>query len=255
MPKSELYSQCLHEVPLRRATLRVKDVSAAPNPRRHILIIEDDSSVRETMALVLASQGYEVTTARDGLDALQQFKTRVPDLVLCDLEMPRMSGFELLSIIRRRFPEVGVVAMSGAFDTDVVPDGVVADAFYVKGGSKLQKLFCIVADVMHSSARWVSAHARELPPIWAPRIGKDASGTLYALVACPECLRSFALPVPNSEATVMDTQCIFCLTDIRYMPGSSIPGLPSRNANDIRINTQGDEQNLVSKLRAAAKGR
>ena len=255
MPKSEQYSQSLYEVPLRRTTLHSKDPSAAPGSRRHILIIEDDSSVRETMALVLASQGYEVSTAKDGLDALQQFKTRVPDLVLCDLEMPRMSGFELLSIIRRRFPEVGVVAMSGAFDTDVVPAGVVADAFYVKGGSKLQKLFGIVADVLHSSARWVSAHAKELAPVWAPRIGKDASGTLYALVACPECLRSFALAVPNVDETVMDTKCIFCVTDIRYMLGSSIPGLPSRNANDIVVNAQASGQNVGGKLRAAAKGR
>jgi CheY-like chemotaxis protein len=254
MQKSEQCSQSAHEVPLREA-LRPKLVSVASTPKRHILIIEDDSSVRETMALVLASVGYEVSTAKDGLDALQQFKATVPDLLLCDLEMPRMSGFELLSIVRRRFPEIGVVAMSGAFDSDVVPDGVVADAFYVKGGSKLDKLFSVVAEVMHSSARWVNAHVRELTPVWAPCISKDASGAVYALIACPECLRSFALAVPNADAIIMDTKCVFCLTEIRYMPGSSFPGLPSRNANDIIVNTESAGQNIDGKLRAAAKGR
>ena len=47
--------------------------------------------------------------------------------------MPQMSGFEFLSVVRRRFPELLVVAMSGAYDSgDSVPGGVIADAFYAK---------------------------------------------------------------------------------------------------------------------------
>ena len=48
--------------------------------------------------------------------------------------MPQMSGFELLSVVRRRFPEIPVIAVSGAYETgDRVPGGVIADAFFAKG--------------------------------------------------------------------------------------------------------------------------
>ena len=57
----------------------------------------------------------------------------VPDVILSDLNMPGMSGFEFLSVVRRRFPTVKVIAMSSAFAVDDIPPGVAADAFYQKG--------------------------------------------------------------------------------------------------------------------------
>ena len=71
--------------------------------------------------------------AADGLAALSEINEEVPEILLSDLKMPGMSGFELLSAVRRRFPAIRVVAMSGAFSGHQVPDGVTADAFYAKG--------------------------------------------------------------------------------------------------------------------------
>ena len=195
--------------------------------KRHILVVDDNSSVRETMALVLASKRYEVSTAKDGLDALFQFKTGAPDLLLSDLEMPRMSGFELLSVVRRRFPAMVVVAMSGTYEGDSVPAGVLADAFYAKGRNEPEKLLRIVADLLRTSASRVSTHARELAPVWAPRISRDASGTSYVLLTCPECLRSFSLAAAEATPAILDTKCVFCLSDIRYMVGSAVSGPPA----------------------------
>ena len=56
-------------------------------------------------------------------------------MILSDLNMPGMSGFEFLSVVRRRFPTVKVVAMSSAFTVDAIPPGVAADGFYQKGSS------------------------------------------------------------------------------------------------------------------------
>jgi len=226
--------------------------------KSNILIVDDNASVRETMALVLASQRYEVATAKDGLDALFQLKVHVPDLLLCDLEMPRMSGYELLSVVRRRFPDMGVIAMSGSYENELVPAGVLADSFYAKGRNETAKLLQMVADLLRTSAARGRSHAQEVAPVWAPRISRDASGTFYVLLTCPDCLRSFSLEAMQATTTILDTTCVFCLGDIRYMIGSPIPGLPSRGTFDnvICISqaasrfTDGDK-----KLHATAKGR
>ena len=60
-------------------------------------------------------------------------KQELPDIIVSDLNMPGMSGFDFLPIVRRRFPAIRLIAMSGAFTGNEVPPGVVADAFYPKG--------------------------------------------------------------------------------------------------------------------------
>ena len=85
------------------------------NPsKRQILVVDDDPYVRETVALLLISAGYDVFTARNGFDALLQLRKMLPDVIVSDLDMPDMSGFELLSVVRRRFPRILTLAMSGA---------------------------------------------------------------------------------------------------------------------------------------------
>ena len=76
-----------------------------------ILIVEDDESVRRSYADVFSYLGYGTRTAPDGLAALIEIREKVPDILLSDLNMPAMSGFELLSVVRRRFPSVYLIAM------------------------------------------------------------------------------------------------------------------------------------------------
>ncbi len=70
-------------------------------------------------------------------------KRELPDIVLSDLNMPGMSGFDFLPIVRRRFPGIHLIAMSAAFTGNEVPPGVVADAFYPKA-TGLRDLLCIM---------------------------------------------------------------------------------------------------------------
>src|SRR6476620_12746644 len=126
MSKSEHYFQPSPNEPAHASVANPEGTSASSIRTNHILVVDDNSSVRETRALVLATKQYDVSTAKDGLDALLQLKSAAPDLLLCDLEMPRMSGFELLSVVRRRFPAMGVIAMSGSYESELVPAGVLA---------------------------------------------------------------------------------------------------------------------------------
>src|SRR5689334_13857836 len=97
--------------------------------------------MRELMAMILTEEGFEVSTAADGLDALAQMRFSIPDLIISDLQMPRMSGVELLSVVRRRFPAVPVIAVSGSFDMGgFSPSDVMADAFYPKSSCHPDKL-------------------------------------------------------------------------------------------------------------------
>lgn len=105
-----------------------------------LLVVDDNPCVREMMADLLLSQGYEVLTAQDGLDALRQLQERLPDLIISDLRMPRMSGFEFLAIVRQRFPHIPTIAMSGEFPLDEPPTGLPADAFLPKGNCTIDQL-------------------------------------------------------------------------------------------------------------------
>lgn len=67
-----------------------------------LLVVDDSISARSTLSVLLQDTGYDVRTAIDGLDALNQIRKDSPDLVLTDMEMPRMTGMELTSMMKSR---------------------------------------------------------------------------------------------------------------------------------------------------------
>jgi CheY-like chemotaxis protein len=102
--------------------------------KRQVLVVDDDPSVRESVAGLLTSAGYDVASAEDGLGALSRIKNALPDVIISDLNMPGMSGTELLAVVRQSFPQILTVAMSGAYDdSDALPPEVIADGYYPKG--------------------------------------------------------------------------------------------------------------------------
>lgn len=124
----------------------------------HILVVDDEPGVRESLQMLLISKGYDVAVAEDGVDALLQIERMPPDLVVSDLNMPRLSGFEFLPVVRFRFPQIAIVAMSGDYQGDDVPFGVVADRFFAKGQHGTQYLLTAIEELVHASADRPSAH-------------------------------------------------------------------------------------------------
>jgi len=82
-----------------------------------VLIVDDDESLRESLALVLGAEGWEVSVAADAAQALARFDEANPDLVLCDLRMPGRDGLSLLPELSRRRPDAPVILMS-AYGTE-----------------------------------------------------------------------------------------------------------------------------------------
>src|SRR5260370_5309630 len=74
-----------------------------------IVVAEDNAVLLGTLSEILKRCGYSVRTASDGSHALAEIRYRAPDILLSDLNMPGMSGFELLSIVRRRYPTIRVI--------------------------------------------------------------------------------------------------------------------------------------------------
>jgi DNA-binding NtrC family response regulator len=186
-----------------------------PGSSKTILIVDDEEPIRTSLAQILSRLGHGVRSASDGFSALCEMRLGVPEILLSDLNMPGMSGFELLSVVRRRFPAAQVVAMSGAFPGDAVPAGVAADAFYEKG-TNVGLLLEILQRLIQAERQPPTRHSGETAPIWIPRNGHDASGDAYVTLACPECLRTFAQVVDASVTVIRQADCVHCSTLIRY---------------------------------------
>ena len=209
--------------------------------RREILVVDDDTAVRDSIGLVLKMAGYAVSLAENGFDALLQLRRAFPAVIISDLNMPQMSGFEFLSVVRRRFPGIPVIAMSGAYHYgDAVPGGVIADVFYAKGMSNPDELLKIVANLIQTSAARAVAHQKESAPVWIPRNGKDSHGIPYVVVTCTECLRSFPLSVVTEDLQkIQETPCLFCAGTVRYIIDFSLSIVSPRPEGKIPATVPG----------------
>ncbi len=199
--------------------------SSSAEPRAHLLVVEDEPTIRQLFATLLSSAGFSVAQAQDGFAALEEVRRKRPALILSDLNMPRMTGFELLSVIRRRFPSIHVIAMSGAFAGDSVPAGVAADAFYEKSGRHISTLVNVIDSILQSGRRndaptvdGNSAQPEAEPSValWVTRRGAPIQGP-YTLLTCFQCLRSFPHPIEEEpDMSIHQTPCVFCATPISY---------------------------------------
>ena len=113
-----------------------------------VLVVDDEAANRELISDILADEGYDVVTAQDGLDALNQLAVPLPDVIISDLRMPRMSGVEFLAVVRRKYPDVPLIAISGEFEGNKVPPGVPADAYLPKGSYTFEQLRTTITELI-----------------------------------------------------------------------------------------------------------
>jgi DNA-binding NtrC family response regulator len=84
--------------------------------KRKILVVDDEDALRTVLSAELNSEGYDVGTAADGIEALSELEKTRYDLVLLDIKMPNMNGFEVLKVIKEKHLGTKVIMLTGFAD-------------------------------------------------------------------------------------------------------------------------------------------
>jgi CheY-like chemotaxis protein len=125
--------------------------------KKQVLVIEDDEAIRDVVLMFLEWEGYEVITAEDGIDGFKKLEDIIPDLILLDLLMPRMDGYEFIKLLRRRqgkltsIPVIAFTANTQAHTdidqiefTDLIPK-----PFHLEDLLKKISTFCDIPHAVH----------------------------------------------------------------------------------------------------------
>ncbi len=189
--------------------------------KKRVLIVDDDADIREALGMFLQQEGYAITTASDGFQALTQIGLATPDVIVSDLNMPRMSGHEFLCVVRQRFASIPVIAMSGDYDSSQrFPGGLVADAFFAKGRRHPNELLSTLTTLLQSPPSRQNCNPPASPQ--TPRYGRDSKGAAFMMLTCGECLRSFKTGLGQSaESETRQATCTFCDAQVLYAGANS----------------------------------
>ncbi|MDO9577092.1 MAG: response regulator [Candidatus Cloacimonadales bacterium] len=113
--------------------------------KKHILIVDDEFSIRELCKELLEEEGYKVTLAVDGQDAIEKMDFEIFDLFLIDMTMPRIGGFELMKMIKAKQPLAVIVILTGFSSIDGAVKAVQAGAYqYLSKPINADELFDVV---------------------------------------------------------------------------------------------------------------
>ena len=177
-----------------------------------VLLVDDEPLIRKVMSGHLVAAGYVVQMAADGLDAVTKLRAGLPDLIISDLNMPRMSGLELLAVVRKRFPQIPVLVISSV-PADEMRREVAADAYYHKSGVGFQQLLETISDLTRKPP------LRNAPPLieTGPAQARlDMEGN--SIIRCEDCLREFGIPpVPKIVRYENWAICLHCGKIVQFL--------------------------------------
>ena len=112
-------------------------------PKTSILVVDDNATMRDLLVDTLDAIGYHPTGASDGSEALQKLKEEKFDLIITDIMMPGIDGIALLKMVRKDYPNLPVLFITGVASPEVVdrasPDGFLAKPFRISHIEQLIK--------------------------------------------------------------------------------------------------------------------
>ena len=166
-----------------------------------ILVIDDDTSLRRVLEYNLEEQGYEVRTAADGEEGLELFAEQEPDLVITDLKMPGMGGFQVLSAVKERAPDTIVIVITAFGDVETAVKAMKLGAYdYVTKPFNRDELKLVVQKALE--LRELSAENRRLKE----ELGERAEfREIIGISRAMERVFAVIRKVADTEATVLVT--------------------------------------------------
>src|SRR5579884_949371 len=174
-----------------------------------IMLVEDDNNLREIYEARLQAEGYTIVSAKDGEEALAVAKAEKPDLVISDVMMPKISGFEMLDILRNTdgLKNVKVIMLTalGQVDDQQRASKLGADKYLVKSQVTLEDIVREAHTLLddNASADAAAASATPAPAAPAPTPAPDpapAAATPAAPVATPPAAPTTTPPVDPTPA-------------------------------------------------------
>ena len=131
-----------------------------------VLLVDDDPLIRKYILRHLQAAGFAVRVATDGLDAIQKLRGGPLDFIISDLNMPGMSGFEFLNVVRKRFPQIAVIVMSGVSENDL-PEELAADVYCPKNEFICEQLLQAISELTRRPHPRTSRSPVENKPVHA----------------------------------------------------------------------------------------
>ena len=160
-----------------------------------IMLVEDDNNLREIYEARLQAEGYTLIAAKDGEEALVLAKNEKPDLIISDVMMPKISGFEMLDILRNTegLKEVKIIMLTalGQSDDQQRADRLGADRYLVKSQVTLEDIVKVAHDLLQDTPAASEVLATVEPTTFAPApVAETPTPVVPAAPAAP------ALPQP-----------------------------------------------------------
>ena len=191
----------------------MRDVSA-----NSVLLVDDDPTIRKFLSSQLEEAGFKAQQAEDGIDGLVKLRDKLPKVIISDLQMPRMSGFEFISVVRRRFPSMPIIVLSGSFQREL-PEEVKPDRWFRKSAEQIPELL----QAVHDLAQQTPDHAY-FPQVISAPVRTRPNGDGYFVLTCTDCLRLFEVTSTPENKTVERTAvCVHCEARVPFLIESSEP--------------------------------
>ena len=171
-----------------------------------VMVVEDDASLREIYSIRLTAEGYEVVSAGDGEEALAAAVREKPELILSDVMMPKISGFDMLDILRAT-PEtaaVKVVMMTALSSEDqrARGEGLGADRYLVKSQVGIEDVINAIHEVLGDKAAAPEVAAAPVVPAAVPAPQTPAMSQAPVIPQAPVVPQALAQEVQNGGQPV-----------------------------------------------------
>jgi CheY-like chemotaxis protein len=189
-----------------------------------VLLVDDDPAIRYGLSKRLERAGFEAQQAEDGIDGLVKLRDKLPKVIISDLLMPRMSGFEFISVVRQRFPFMPIIALSGSKQRELREEVKLdrwfkPDRWFQKSAEQIPELL----QAVHDLARRTPNRAN-LPQVISIPVRTRSGGGGYFVLTCTDCLRVFEVTsTPEDKSVERTAICVHCEARVPFLIESSEP--------------------------------